>query len=313
MAVIGLAVLGATALGCADYAGGVATGRLGVRRVLIISEPVAALALLAALPRFPGALTGSAAGWGIAAGLAAAAGQALLYTTLARGSAGVAAPLSGVMSVAVPVAWAALTGRPATAREALGFALLVGAVVASCGRVHLRPAAEGLPAAAGVAAGVAAGAGFGAYSVLLSNTPAGSSVWPVIVAHAAVAATAAVWGLGGVAVGAVAGAMGLGGLRDPRPERVHRQPRTSPQRNRRFVDPERRAQLVGVLAGLAESAAAAAILAAARRDVAVTGAMAAIHPVVTVLLSRFIGGTDLKLRQVAGILLSCVGVVTLAG
>ena len=280
---IGLAVAGAAAFGAADYLGGAATARAGtVRRVLLISEPVAVLALLAALPLSSGSVTAAAAGWGAAAGVAAGAGQALLYTALARDPAGVGAPLCGVASVAVPVLWAIGFGRATGARDWAGFALLSIAVVALCGPTG-RKAPSGV-----ILAAVGAGAAFGIYSVLLARSPSDSSMWPVLFAHAAVAAVVIVtW-----------------------PAIGHPLTRKRPVRRRPMPG---RAVALAALVGLFEAIAAAAVLAAARNDLAVAGAVAAIHPAVTVLLARLTNHEALGRQRAAGLVIYSKGVVLLAG
>jgi drug/metabolite transporter (DMT)-like permease len=280
----GFAVVGAGAFGAADYLGGVATARAGgVRPVLLVAHPVAALALLGVLAPLSGTLPAAAAALGAAAGLAGGAGQVLLYTALARSPVGVGAPICGVLSVAVPVLYAVATGRRTDARDWAGFALLTGAVIALCAP------ARTLPAATAVDVGAAAGAGvaFGGYAVLLSRTPPASSVWPVVIAHATVA----------VAVGAsiAAGRSSLRpGLRSARRSVVARG----------WVRP-------AVVLGLAEAAAAAAVLAAARHDLAVAGAVAAAHPAVTVLLARLLDRERLGPQRTTGLILSFAGVLLL--
>lgn len=281
---IGLAVTAAAAFGAADYLGGAATARAGsVRRVLLVSEPVAALALLAAVLLSPGTLTAAAVGWGLAAGVAAGAGQALLYTALSRDAVGPGAPLCGVTSVAVPVLWAVVTGRPPGPYAWAGFMLMAAAVVALCG-----PTGKEAPVSAVAVAG-GAGAAFGVYSILLGASPAGSSFWPVLVAHTTVTA-------------AVIATFTVPGQRPARRDGRNPTPRL----------PAGSLVAMTVPIGVLEAVAAAAILVAARRDLAVAGAVAAIHPAATVLLARLIDRAPLGGQRTAGLVMSCAGVLVLA-
>lgn len=289
----------AAAFGAADYLGGLATARGGgVRRVLLVSEPVAVLVLLAVLPFVPGSLTAAAACLGVAAGLAAGAGKALLYTALARGPAGQSAPICGVVSVVVPVLYAVLAGRPTDRSDWTGFALTAAAVVALCASPSTLPVRSTLIASAG------AGAAFGLYTVLLGRSTTDSSIWPVIVAHATVAAAAGVAGrrIRPVHLRAPAGHLRAGGvLADP----VLAAPAVAVQVGA--------APWPAALLGVAEAIAAVLLLLAARHDVAVTGALVALHPVVTVALARLLDREALTRWRLAGVALAAAGVLLLAG
>ena len=403
---IAAAVTAAAGFGAADWLGGAATTRPGsVRRVLLVSEPVAALILLAALVVTPGRLSAAACLVGLAAGLAAGIGQGCLYTALATGPAALAAPVCGIVSIAVPVTYAALDGDPLHARQWAGTALVAVAIVVLCGistrtdppaaeiAATVRDALRGLlsradplggstgpascpaPAAAPAPVGppvavpgyqiasgplaymttigvldrrppvpapapapipgpgrhtlpprirgqardvvlaVAAGVGFGAYTIVLGHAPPESSLWPVVLAHAALAA-------------AVLGLLLAPALTRP----SHRHPPRSGS-GAPAIRPAAREALGETTAatapaaargagwalgwsaavGVAEAVAAAAILLAARADIAVTAAIVAAHPAVTVLLARYLGRQQLGVTRGAGLLLTCLGLLLLAG
>ncbi|CAA9291497.1 MAG: hypothetical protein AVDCRST_MAG41-4402 [uncultured Corynebacteriales bacterium] len=376
---IAAALAAAVGFGAADWLGGAATARAGsVRRVLLISEPVATLVLLAALVAAPGQLSAGAVLLGMAAGLAAGVGQACLYTALATGPAALAAPVCGIVSIAVPVAHAAATGDPLDPRQWAGAAVVAAAIVVLCGLgtradpplaaavalLRRRPAGGDRPVGhtgpvphrpghpareqpdRGPSAGAAqavidrhppaaappparpggrgrsrelvlaatAGAGFGAYTIVLGHAPPGSSLWPVVLAHAALAA-------------AVLGLILAAALRRPGAHRQPAHPRgpvAAPAGSRPGVADTKalvmgwavgRMPAFGLAAalGVAEAVAAAATLLAARADIAVTAAIVAAHPAVTVLLARYLDRQTLGASRTAGLGLTCIGLLLLAG
>jgi drug/metabolite transporter (DMT)-like permease len=102
-----------------------------------------------------------------------------LYRALAMGRMGIAAPVSGVLSAAVPViAGALLEGRPGVFRLT-GFALASIAVwlVSSTDDGAFRIRDLGLP--------VAAGFGFGLFIVIIGHASAGGVFWPMVAARLA--------------------------------------------------------------------------------------------------------------------------------
>src|SRR5262249_12907792 len=159
-----------------------------------------------------------------AAGIAGAIGLIALYRALATGRMGVAAPISGVLSAALPVAaGAVLQGLPRTL-TLVGFALALVAVwlVARTDDVAIQLDDFGLP--------VVAGLGIGGFIILISRASGGAVLWPLVAARVASLAvltaifTAARQGLGpsrpGLPRGGVAGIFDASG----KPFRVIRGP-----------------------------------------------------------------------------------------
>jgi drug/metabolite transporter (DMT)-like permease len=180
---IASAALGLTAAGAwgaGDFCGGLAAKRAGVYGVVIGSHVCGALMFLAlALAwREPVPELANLAGCGVA-GLLGSLGLLALYRALAIGRMGIAAPVSGVLSAAVPLlAGALLEGRPGGLRF-LGFALALVAVwlVSHTDDADFRAADLGLP--------IAAGLGFGLFIVIISRASAGGVFWPLVAARAA--------------------------------------------------------------------------------------------------------------------------------
>jgi drug/metabolite transporter (DMT)-like permease len=113
------------------------------------------------------------------AGLAGAVGLLALYRALAVGRMGVAAPVSGVLSAAVPVIVALFLDAPPGPLKFAGFGIaLVGVwLVARTDDAHVDLDALGLP--------IAAGLGFGLFIVIIGRASAGAVFWPLVASRVA--------------------------------------------------------------------------------------------------------------------------------
>ena len=177
-AVYGIAA--AASWGAGDFCGGLAARRTSAYRVVIGSQIVGAAALTAlatasgeAVPAFATML------WCGVAGLAGAIGLLALYHALATGRMGLAAPVSGVLSAAVPVLMGAgLDGAPGPSTMA-GFAVALVAVwlVARTDDARFAWRELGLP--------IAAGLGFGCFIVIITRASGQSVFWALVAARAA--------------------------------------------------------------------------------------------------------------------------------
>jgi drug/metabolite transporter (DMT)-like permease len=173
-----LGVLSAASWGAADYCGGLASKRSPLLGVLLFGY-AAGLACIGATALWLGepAPAVAALAWAAGAGVAGTLGLASLYRGLAIGRMAVVAPVSAVLSAALPVAFGALTeGVPSPARLA-GFALgLVGIwLVARTGAASVdRP---------GLLLALLAGCGFGGFLVLLHLGAEGGTFWPLAAAR----------------------------------------------------------------------------------------------------------------------------------
>src|SRR5215207_8998997 len=123
--------------GAGDFSGGLATKRAPVFGVLVIGQ-AGGLLLLLGLALAWGEPVPSATdlGWGLAAGLAGAVGLASLYHALAVGQMGIVAPLSAVLTAALPALFGAVVeGLPGALKlGGFGLALLAIWLVAGTGR-----------------------------------------------------------------------------------------------------------------------------------------------------------------------------------
>ncbi len=181
-----LALLSSVVLGGADFTGAIAARRLPAATVVIWSNVAGLLvALLATLTVVPGQPRLADVGWGALAGLAGSLGAALLYRALAGGVMMLAAPIAAVAAALVPVVAALLIGDHLRPLALVGVVLAVVAlalVSRSGAGVSSRPTAPAL-----VTAGLAlvAGLGFGAFMVVLSQTPSSAGLWPLVFARCA--------------------------------------------------------------------------------------------------------------------------------
>jgi len=178
-AALGLA--SAASWGAGDFTGGLASRRSPVLGVLATGQAagVSAIACLA-LATGEAWPAGATLAWGAAAGAAGAVGLAALYRGLAIGQMGLVAPVSAVLSAAIPVAAGALSlGVPAPARLA-GFAFALAGIWLVAGAGGREPG-RGV---AGLGLALVAGVGFGAFLVLMDRGARGGTFWPLAAARA---------------------------------------------------------------------------------------------------------------------------------
>lgn len=174
-----LGLASAISWGAGDFCGGLAAKRTPVLGVLVLGYAVGAAAVAGAA-----LLTGEVApplaalGWAAGAALAGTVGLGALYRGLAVGRMAVVAPVSAVLSAALPVVWGALSeGLPAAAKVA-GFALALAGIwlVARSG--------AGAADRQGLVLALTAGAGFGGFLVLIHQASARGPFWPLAAARA---------------------------------------------------------------------------------------------------------------------------------
>jgi uncharacterized membrane protein len=176
--VFGLA--SALSWGAGDFSGGLASKRAPVFGVLTIGHGTGLLLLIALALLWGEPLPSAGAlGWGLAAGLAGAVGLAALYRALAVGQMGLVAPLSAVLTAALPALFSILTaGLPGAAQLAgFGLALLGIWLVAGTGAVA--------GARAGLGLAVLAGCAFGLFFILIHRAGESAVFWPLAAARAA--------------------------------------------------------------------------------------------------------------------------------
>ena len=170
----------AATYGAGDFLAGLASRRasvfvvaLGTQLVGFLVLPPLALALGEPTPSRGEWL------WAMLAGLSSFAGIAGLYGALAAGRMGVAAPITGVLAAAVPVAYAWTVGGAPSALAVAGMALaLVGIGLVS------GPKAERPPPRV-LALAIVSGLGFAGFLLLMGISRGESVVWPLVGARVA--------------------------------------------------------------------------------------------------------------------------------
>jgi len=149
--------------------------------VLLISQGVGLIGMVVVAVVLGGDVAGRDILLGGIAGLAGAAGVAMLYRGLASGAMSLVAPITGVVAVVIPVAVGVGGGeRPAPAQYA-GIVLAVIAVTLLSGgggrTARLRPETLLLAVGAGIAIGL--------FYVAIAKTSSAANMWPLVSARAA--------------------------------------------------------------------------------------------------------------------------------
>src|SRR3954469_5640270 len=160
--------------GAGDFSGGLATKRASVFGVLAIGQ-AGGLLLLIVLALVWGEPLPSATdlAWGLAAGLAGAVGLASLYRALAIGQMGIVAPLSAVLTAALPALFGALTEGLPGALKLVGFVLALVGIWLVAGTGVSADARDGRGLA------VLAGCAFGLFFILVHRAGASAIFWPL--------------------------------------------------------------------------------------------------------------------------------------
>ncbi|MGC8484431.1 MAG: EamA family transporter [Candidatus Baltobacteraceae bacterium] len=167
-----LALVAAAAYGSADFLGGMAARKAALLAVALGAQAVGLIVVLIALVLHPEVFSIASLEWGALAGLAGAAGIALLYHALSIGRMGVVSPVTALLAASVPVIFGIVTGeRPSLLADG-GLLLAAAAIVAisasfeSDGRREFDTA--------GLREALLSGIAFGAFFTLLGLTRDGA-------------------------------------------------------------------------------------------------------------------------------------------
>jgi drug/metabolite transporter (DMT)-like permease len=262
-----LALLSALVYGASDFLGGLSSRRASVFGVVALSQVVGLGALLLLLPWLGGPVGTADLAWAVAAGLAGATGLVVFFRTLASGVMSVVAPVTAVTAAAVPVLVGLLGGNTVGPVAAAGIALALVAVV-------LVSAEDGLSALRGprltsLAPALVAGAAFGLFFVLLDRTSTDAGLTPLVASR-----------LASLALVVVVARSSRHGLRVGRA-----------------------ALPLVALSGLGDMTANALFLLATQQpgQLAITGVLASLYPVSTVVLAQLVLRERLAGAQLAGL------------
>lgn len=168
--------------GSADFCGGLAARHNRLTAVLLFSQLAGTLMLAVPLWLWREPLPAAAdLLWGAAGGVCGMCGIPIFYAGLARGRMGVVAPVSAVVTAAVPVAVGVLLEGMPPVLKAAGFGLGVAAIWlvsrSDEGGGPVRPAELGPPAAAGLA--------FAGFFIFLDQAADAAVLWPLVAARLA--------------------------------------------------------------------------------------------------------------------------------
>jgi drug/metabolite transporter (DMT)-like permease len=270
-----LALTAALLYGGSDFAGGLASRRLGFLQVTVVGAVAATVLAWATLllAGGPGPSVRAIA-WGLAGGLAGGIGTLALYRGLARGQMSVVGPVSAVGAAVVPVAAGVALGERPSLLAVAGVLVSLPAIVlvAASGSVRGK-------LGAGLFDGLAAGVAFGILFIGLAQAGRNAGLWPVacdqtgtLVVTLAVAA-----------------------------------------RSRQRLRIPVRAAVVPALVGASGMAAALAYFYATHFSMlAIAGVLVSLYPGVTVLLARVVLRERFSLAQRAGLGLATLAIVAIA-
>jgi drug/metabolite transporter (DMT)-like permease len=272
-----LALFSAATYGVGDFCGGLAARRIPASSVVLWSH-LLGLALLVASTLFvSGEATGGDLVIGALGGLCGAAGVGLLYKGLSVGPMSVVAPVTALLSAAVPVVAGYLEGERPGGPAVLGMALALAAIVlvSAEGRGSLRPSDL-----KGVVFALGAGMGFGLFFVALSHTGDDAGLWPLVAARGA-----------SVTVLGVTALLGL----------ISRQPPIPGSRS------------LTAAAGYLDAQANVLYLLAVREGlVSVVSVLAALYPVSTIVLARVVLHERFHRVQLTGMALALPATILMA-
>lgn len=179
-AAIGFGLTSAAMWGSADFSGGLASKRLSVYGVAILSQAAGYLLLLvmALLFHEPIPPTEQLA-FGFAAGLVGMVGLVSLYKALSMGEMNVAAPLTAILAASIPVLVSILTEGAPDPFQMIGFPLALTSIwfLSRPDHTQFDPKVLRLPLLAGLA--------FGFFFTLLERATQETTILPLIAARTA--------------------------------------------------------------------------------------------------------------------------------
>lgn len=281
-----LALASAAVYGAADFLGGLASRRTSAIAIVVVSQCAGLIALLLMLPFLPAASpVASDWVWGAVAGVAGGTGVALLYRALAITSMAIAAPITAVCAVTVPVAVSiALGERPGTGPLAgIALALLSIVLVSQQSAAPGAGVAQGFSPArrsSGIATALASGVAIGLFFLAIARTRAEAGLWPLVAAR----------GMSFVLFAALAAVTGRS-LRMPAGVTA-----------------------VAVAGGVLDMLANVLYLVASRYGpLSIVVTLSSLYPASTVLLARTVLGERLSVLQVVGLVCALAAVLLIVG
>lgn len=170
----------ALAYGVSDFVGGLASRRVPALRIVLLSYPVALVALTTVSTVVGGHISTPAVVYGFLAGFCSAFGVWWFYAALGAGPISVVSPLTAILVAGVPVVAGLVLGERPTVLAYTGIAVALVAVflVSHDTRDEDVKPHRFTPMVAWLTVG--AGLAFGLNFVLMHQTPVDSGLWPVV-------------------------------------------------------------------------------------------------------------------------------------
>lgn len=171
-----LGLLAAVAYGTSDFVGGVGGRRSSVGRITLIAQPFGVVTAAAAIVLLPGDRPSvGALLWGALSGVGSGIGTVSLYRGLTAGRMSVVAPLSAVLTAALPALVGLASGEHLSAAALAGLAVAVPAITLIS---QQRDAGAG--GRSGAPYGLLAGCGFALLFVALDRAGTDAGAWPLL-------------------------------------------------------------------------------------------------------------------------------------
>lgn len=175
-----LALLSAVVYGAGDFVGGLAARRLPPPAVVLRTNVIGLLGLLAITPLFVAdEVAGRDLLLGATGGIVGGIGILLLYRGLAVGTMSVVAPITAVLAAAVPVAVGLGQGERPSAVALAGIPMALAAI-ALLSRDHHAVPPEQRTTTAVLLSALGAGLGFGLFFVCLDSAGDDAGLWPLV-------------------------------------------------------------------------------------------------------------------------------------
>jgi drug/metabolite transporter (DMT)-like permease len=275
-----LALISAVLFGVSDFTGGIATRRVSAWVVAAWSQllglPILVLGLVVVTST---EVTRHDLMWGAIGGAFGVVGLAIMYSTLAAGKMSVVAPVIGAGAAGIPVMWAVATGETITFINWIGIAVAGLAVfLLTAQRRSSRSSDEALDRKLLFQALVAA-FGFAVFFIALGQTSEASGLWPLVAARS-------------ITVPLAFTALAFGAAKSGSMRKVWK--------------------LILVTGMFDMAANIAIVLAVQRGPIGITAVLGSLYPVFTVAAAILVLRERPTARQLVGIALATVAIVTLA-
>ena len=273
-----LALLSALCYGSSDFTAGVGGRRSDPAAITAIAQPfgliAAAVAVVVLSARSP---TAHVLSWGALSGVGSGVGTVALYRGLAVARMSVVAPLSAVLSAALPAVAGLLLGNHLAALAWAGIAIALPAVAL----VSLQPGEGHGSRRAGIVTGVIAGTGFALLFIALDRAGTTAGAWPLLPGQVVAVLMVLAW--------------------------------AALARNRPARKTWSQAWRIGVAAGVLSGIANLLYLAATGAgQLAVVAVLTALYPAVTILLARLTLHERWSRLQIIGLAVSAVAVAAIS-